>query len=85
MAKYVVCTALNSGVERNKHTNAETILLTSLLEKRWNDVPKHETNRYCPLHSTTGSAMATGQFAPIVAKMLAERAEFSAVADSRST
>ena len=62
MAKCVVCTALNMGTEAKKHPNATTATTTHLLEKRWNDVPKRERNRYCILHSETGQGRATGPF-----------------------
>ena len=62
MAKCVVCTALNSGVESNKHPNATTATMTRLLEKRWNDTPKRDAKHYCVLHSDTGTGRATGPF-----------------------
>ena len=73
MAKCVACTALNMGVEARKHLNATTLSMTAALERRWNDVGKQETNRYCPLHSETGTGRATGEFIGSAKDALAER------------
>ena len=74
MAKCVVCTALNMGVEATKHPNHNTVTMTRILERRWNDVPKRQNNRYCALHSDRGTAAATGQFASIARQIAKERA-----------
>jgi hypothetical protein len=71
MAKCVACTALNMGIEANKHPNATTVITAELLRDRWNDVSKRETSRYCVLHSTTGTGRATGEFIKPAADKLA--------------
>ena len=73
MAKCVVCTALNMGVEHNRHPNLVTAGMKVALQRRWNEVSKRENNRYCALHSTTGNGRATGEFIPLAKAKMEER------------
>jgi hypothetical protein len=75
MAKCVVCTRLNMGVEANKHPNHNTETMTQILDRRWNNTSKRENNRYCALHSTTGTGRATGEFIGPATRLAKEREE----------